>query len=119
LHRLLLKKRIIHQKKETQKEFKKRTIYMEFIMAKVEWGTKRICQKCDTKYYDMRKTPPVCPECGERYLIQKRNVITALAPLNENHPDELESTIVDEVLFDDDAFDVESDSNVLKEKSEN
>lgn len=32
-------------------------------MAKPEWGTKRICQSCGTRYYDMRREPPVCPSC--------------------------------------------------------
>lgn len=33
-------------------------------MAKAEWGSKRLCQGCGVKYYDLRKTPPVCPKCG-------------------------------------------------------
>lgn len=33
-------------------------------MAKPEWGLKRICPQCGTRYYDMKKNPPVCPSCG-------------------------------------------------------
>ena len=33
-------------------------------MAKAEWGLKRICPGCGTRYYDMKKNPPVCPKCG-------------------------------------------------------
>jgi len=33
-------------------------------VAKPEWGTKRICLQCSTRYYDMKKNPPVCPSCG-------------------------------------------------------
>lgn len=33
-------------------------------MAKPEWGTKRICPNCGARYYDMRRTPPVCPVCN-------------------------------------------------------
>lgn len=33
-------------------------------MTKAEWGTKRICSECGTRYYDMRKDPPTCPKCG-------------------------------------------------------
>lgn len=36
-------------------------------MAKVEWGLKRICPSCGTRYYDMKKNPPVCPNCGTVY----------------------------------------------------
>ena len=33
-------------------------------MAKTEWGTKRVCQSCATKFYDFDRTPIVCPKCG-------------------------------------------------------
>ena len=33
-------------------------------MAKAEWGLKRVCPSCATRYYDMKKNPPVCPSCG-------------------------------------------------------
>ncbi|MFV3076788.1 TIGR02300 family protein [Niveispirillum fermenti] len=33
-------------------------------MAKPEWGIKRICPSCGSRYYDMKKEPPVCPSCG-------------------------------------------------------
>lgn len=32
-------------------------------MSKAEWGLKRICPSCGTRYYDMKKNPPVCPSC--------------------------------------------------------
>lgn len=33
-------------------------------MSKAEWGLKRVCPNCSTRYYDMKKNPPVCPSCG-------------------------------------------------------
>ena len=33
-------------------------------MAKPEWGTKRTCQVCGKKYYDLNKSPIICP-CPE------------------------------------------------------
>jgi len=33
-------------------------------VAKPEWGTKRQCQECATKFYDLGKSPIVCPDCG-------------------------------------------------------
>jgi uncharacterized protein (TIGR02300 family) len=33
-------------------------------LAKPEWGTKRICANCGTRYYDLRRDPPTCPVCG-------------------------------------------------------
>jgi uncharacterized protein (TIGR02300 family) len=36
-------------------------------VAKTEWGLKRICPSCGTRYYDMKKNPPVCPSCGKAF----------------------------------------------------
>ncbi len=27
-------------------------------------GTKRVCVSCATRFYDLARTPPVCPKCG-------------------------------------------------------
>jgi uncharacterized protein (TIGR02300 family) len=36
-------------------------------VVKPEWGLKRICPNCGTRYYDFRKDPPTCPACGTVY----------------------------------------------------
>ena len=36
-------------------------------MANPKWGTKRICQSCGAKFYDLRKSPIVCPCCGATF----------------------------------------------------
>ena len=33
-------------------------------MAKPEWGSKRICPSCGTRYYDLLRDPIVCPKCA-------------------------------------------------------
>ena len=33
-------------------------------MSKPEWGTKRLCQSCGAKFYDMRRPLITCPSCG-------------------------------------------------------
>jgi len=33
-------------------------------VAKLELGTKRQCQNCSAKFFDLNKTPIVCPKCG-------------------------------------------------------
>ncbi len=33
-------------------------------MAKIELGTKRQCQNCGAKFFDLNKDPIVCPKCG-------------------------------------------------------
>ena len=32
-------------------------------MAKPELGTKRLCANCGAKFYDLSKTPIICPKC--------------------------------------------------------
>ncbi|HEY1723340.1 MAG TPA: FYDLN acid domain-containing protein [Magnetospirillaceae bacterium] len=32
------------------------------------WGTKRICQDCAAKYYDLRRSPVVCPKCQAEFV---------------------------------------------------
>ena len=36
-------------------------------MAKPEWGTKRICHSCSTRFYDLLRDPIVCPSCGTEF----------------------------------------------------
>ena len=63
-------------------------------MTKVEWGTKRICPNCGTRYYDMRRDPVMCPKCGAPFdaevLVKTRKsravasaVVEDVAPLEE------------------------------------
>lgn len=33
-------------------------------MSKAEWGKKRICTECSTKFYDFKKSPITCPKCN-------------------------------------------------------
>lgn len=36
-------------------------------MANPKWGTKRICQSCGAKFYDLQKSPIVCPSCSTEF----------------------------------------------------
>jgi hypothetical protein len=38
-------------------------------MAKPEWGSKCQCQSCDLKFYDMGKSPAICPGCGTEFKV--------------------------------------------------
>jgi uncharacterized protein (TIGR02300 family) len=40
---------------------------MEQSVAKPEWGTKRICPSCGTRYYDLLRDPVICPKCSTPY----------------------------------------------------
>ncbi|MCR9256525.1 MAG: FYDLN acid domain-containing protein [Alphaproteobacteria bacterium] len=36
-------------------------------MVKPEWGIKRVCQNCGARFYDLNKSPIVCPKCETDY----------------------------------------------------
>ena len=85
-------------------------------MAKPEWGKKRICLACNTKYYDFNKSPIICPSCGSEfdpdiYLKSRKgkNLSTkVVSEKNQNmsedmtNIDDIETDTDDEVVSDDD-----------------
>jgi uncharacterized protein (TIGR02300 family) len=34
------------------------------LVAKSEWGVKRVCQSCAAKFYDLNRSPITCPKCA-------------------------------------------------------
>ncbi len=36
-------------------------------MPKEEWGVKRLCPKCATRFYDLQNDPMTCPSCGATF----------------------------------------------------
>ena len=57
-------------------------------MPKEEWGVKRVCPKCSTRFYDLRKDPMTCPSCGasfdvESLVQQKSPAAVAAKPAEE------------------------------------
>ena len=68
-------------------------------MVKAELGLKRICVSCGTRFYDLTKTPAICPRCGtEQPVEQPRarrggNVVERRAPKKAAVPDEAESDV--------------------------
>jgi uncharacterized protein (TIGR02300 family) len=40
-------------------------------MVKPEFGTKRVCVACGTRFYDLTKVPAACPKCGTEQPIEQ------------------------------------------------
>ena len=59
-------------------------------MAKPEWGTKRICPSCGTRYYDLTRRPVVCPRCSTPFdpeaFLKSRRTRPAAPPEKELEP---------------------------------
>ncbi|HLD95538.1 MAG TPA: TIGR02300 family protein [Alphaproteobacteria bacterium] len=105
-------------------------------MVKVEWGAKRQCLGCGTRFYDMRKSPITCPKCGSVYEIaglsksrRRQSAVekdAGLIPLDLDTPldleDDIEATIDDgDALIEDDtdlSDDLDEMGGVLDDESE-
>ncbi|HJQ58405.1 MAG TPA: TIGR02300 family protein, partial [Vineibacter sp.] len=54
-------------------------------MVKAAWGTKRTCQGCGARFYDLNKDPITCPKCGQQhdpedFVKARRSRAAAAAP---------------------------------------
>ncbi|PPD46604.1 MAG: TIGR02300 family protein [Methylocystis sp.] len=66
-------------------------------MAKPEFGSKRQCQSCATKFYDFNKSPITCPKCGAIFQV----AALSRAPARVEEEDtEVEKESVDTVSLD-------------------
>jgi uncharacterized protein (TIGR02300 family) len=76
-------------------------------MVKPEWGTKRTCPKCSTRFYDLGNAEPVhCVDCGNEWIpepvLKSKQPLpfeAAEAPAKEPAPDrelEAEDLAIDE-----------------------
>jgi uncharacterized protein (TIGR02300 family) len=72
-------------------------------VAKPELGIKRQCANCGAKFYDLGKTPILCPKCGTLHEIAaapaRRQVAAKPAPVEEQEaaPAEAETVSLEEV----------------------
>ena len=53
-------------------------------MAKPELGSKRVCVSCSARFYDLTKTPAVCPKCGTEQPIEQPRARRVAAALPED-----------------------------------
>ena len=89
-------------------------------MAKPEWGKKRICSSCNTKYYDLNKSPIICPSCGAEfnpndYLKSKKGKNIPLKASVEDDNDltkDIEN--IDDIEIDNDSEVVSDDDPLLE-----
>ena len=55
-------------------------------MNKEAWGIKRVCSRCGSRFYDLNKSPILCPNCGEEfdveYMIKKKTKLDDEAEIN-------------------------------------
>ena len=88
-------------------------------MPKDEWGVKRLCPHCASRFYDLRRDPMTCPECSHIFTAESlvsgrgRALVSEKAPVKE--PDADVEDIVDGEDIDDDSSDADLDDDLLED----
>jgi len=88
-------------------------------MPKDEWGTKRLCPSCGTRFYDLMRDPMTCPACAHSFTAESllagrgRVIVADKAPVKER--DLAIDEIAEDEDIDGDAGDVDLDDDLLEE----
>jgi uncharacterized protein (TIGR02300 family) len=69
-------------------------------MVKPEWGTKRTCPKCGTRFYDLTKEDPVvCISCGNQWtpesILKSKQPLPFDAPKKDEAKDDVDLEVAD------------------------
>jgi uncharacterized protein (TIGR02300 family) len=96
-------------------------------------GTKRICGKCGAKFYDLEKSPIICPKCGtnyDEYVVKKKTKkelsendvdldieiedVDDIEPLEELEEDEQIDNLDDDIR---ESMEIKDDEEVIRDKA--
>ncbi len=70
-------------------------------MIKPEWGAKRVCPKCNTRFYDLGKDDPVtCINCGNAWTPEP--ILKSKQPLSYDAPKPAQKAAVEGELGEED-----------------
>ncbi len=98
-------------------------------MPKEEWGVKRLCPKCATRFYDLQNDPMTCPSCesefdlasiidggnkAAREKVKVKDDVVDVDPVIDDTDDLLDDD--DDVDVDDDLLDDDDDDTVALEE---
>ncbi len=92
-------------------------------MTKPEWGGKRTCLNCGTRFYDMQRSPIVCPKCGSENapdaVAKVRRSVKKAAPHPVAEPKPKAVPVNDEDVLDDvEVDDDETDDALIEDASD-
>ncbi|MEC7207483.1 MAG: TIGR02300 family protein [Pseudomonadota bacterium] len=91
-------------------------------MAHATLGRKQRCASCGIKFYDLKKSPAVCPSCGAEFdpetLLKSRRGRTASKDEAEKAPSKEEDVNDDDVVEKTENDEFENDDEVLAPESE-
>ena len=84
-------------------------------MPNPEWGTKRLCPACATRFYDLGNDPTTCPSCGAEHelsaftLTKARNARTDAAAKKAKEAEAAAAATEEDDVIDDDDDDLADD----------
>jgi uncharacterized protein (TIGR02300 family) len=73
---------------------------------KSEKGKKRVCENCSCRWYDLNKSPIICPVCKQEFEIN--DLIQSYVPI-KNKDDTNEK--IDDLQIDEDSSDTENSND--------
>lgn len=91
-------------------------------MPKDEWGVKRICPTCSTRFYDLRHDPLTCPNCGVVFALESLTAVKARALRPEKvKPEPVDMEDLPDIEADDgiDADDDDLGNEILEDEEDN
>jgi uncharacterized protein (TIGR02300 family) len=91
-------------------------------MPKDEWGVKRVCPTCSTRFYDLRTDPMTCPNCGATFTIESLTAVKAKALRPEKvKPEPVDLEDLPEIETDDEALETDDDldDEILEDEEDN
>ncbi|MBC56247.1 MAG: TIGR02300 family protein [Confluentimicrobium sp.] len=89
-------------------------------MPKEEWGVKRVCTNCSTRFYDLQRNPMTCPSCGHSFSLEslasgKGRTLVADKSDAKSEPEVVADLDTDNDVLDDDDTDVDLGDDVLED----
>ncbi|MEX5728228.1 uncharacterized protein Ga0609869_001581 [Rhodovulum iodosum] len=89
-------------------------------MPKEEWGVKRVCPNCSTRFYDLQRDPMTCPSCGHSFSLEsltsgKGRTLIADKPARKPQPEAEPEIDNDADVIEDDSTDVDLGDDVLED----
>lgn len=91
-------------------------------MAKDEWGTKRSCPKCSTRFYDLQTDPMTCPACGHVFTLESITTQRGRTVAPEKAKAAAKAVVTgddDDVVIDDEESDVDLGDDLLEDDDDN
>ncbi|MFT3974732.1 MAG: FYDLN acid domain-containing protein [Amaricoccus sp.] len=91
-------------------------------MPKDEWGVKRVCPTCSTRFYDLRSDPMTCPSCGAVYTVDSLSVAKAKTLRPEKvKPEPVDLEDLPEIDADEETLDTDDDldDEILEDEEDN